>query len=267
MKSRLLVIFLCSALFTAYGAKAQVSKAWAAEAIPAKIRGNWALPDCRAYEEGLIITKHFYLKSDKDSSRFWPIDSVAKHKDYWILRIEGKERPARIEADGVLKIANLPGPAPQKWPRTWDALGIDSRHEYMGCADIPAILPDPLVRVMQHIDEIESACHDSLSAACAQTLFNAADTNKNKKISPGELKKAGAMLASIAALIENNTVSRDVMDKAIYQSMRESDRINAQRGNKDLTARDFDGFLGRTDSKPLLDALMSVGTLIPGLKP
>lgn len=267
MRSWLPVIFLCTALFTGYAAKAQViSKAWAEQDVPAKIRGNWALPDCNTYDEALIITRHFYLKSDKDGSQFWRLDVANKQKDYWVMPIEGVKRPVQLQADGVLKIGLLTGQNPEKWPRSWDGLTMDGHREYMGCVEIPAILPDPLVRVMQHIDEIESMCHESLTPSCTKLLFDIADENKNGKISLREMKSAAAMLASMAALAENNTVSRDALDKAVYQSLRETDRIAAKLGDREMTYKDFSGFLAKADSVPLREALMSVNKVIPGFK-
>src|SRR5277367_3730774 len=98
------VILLCCVLFTGYAAKAQ-----AEEDVPAKIRGNWALPDCKSYDEALIITRHFYLKSDKDGSQLWRLDAARQQKDYWVMPIEGVKRPVQVQADGVLKIALLTG--------------------------------------------------------------------------------------------------------------------------------------------------------------
>ena len=266
MKKWLPVIFLCTALFTGYAAKAQViSKAWAEQDVPAKICGNWALPDCKSYEEALIITRHFYLKSDKNGSQLWRLESIARQKDYWVMPIEGVKRPVQVQADGVLKVGLLTGSNPKNWPQSWDSLSMDGHREYMGCVEIPAILPDPLVRVMQHIDEIEAACHASLTTSCTKLLFDIADENKNGKISLREMKDAAAMLASLAALARNNTVSRDALDKAVYQSMRETDRIAKLMPNgRELTYEDFSGVLAKADSAPLHEALMSVSKIVPG---
>ena len=255
------IILICTALFTGYAAKAQ-----AQEDIPAKIRGNWALPDCRSYDEALIITRHFYLRSDKAGSRFWPLEASCKQKDYWVMSIEGEKHPIRVEADGVLKIGLLTGKPPKKWPKNWDSLMMDGRREYTGCVEVPAILPDPLVRAMKHIDEIEAACHDDLSASCTKLLFDIADENKNGKISVKEMKAAAIMLASMAALIENNTVSRETLDKTIYHSLREADRLAAQfmPKGREMTYKDFSGFLIKSDSIPLHEALLGVSALIPG---
>jgi hypothetical protein len=261
------VIILCTALFTGYAVKAQASKTTTEGDVSAKIRGNWALPDCKSYEEALIITRHFYLKSDKDGSQFWPLESLAKQKDYWVMSVEGKNHPVRIEADGVLKVGLL-DKTPKKWPKTWDSLSMDGHREYMGCVETPAILPDPLVRVMKHIDEIADACHESMSQSCTKLLFNIADENKDGKISVKEMKTAAAMLASMSALIEYNTVTRAAMDKIVYQSYRETDRIAAwlMPKGREMSYGDFSGFLAQSDSMPLHEALLGVSPLIPGFK-
>jgi len=261
MKKWLSFIFLCIALSTGYAAKAQ-----AEQEVPAKIRGNWALPDCNAYEEGVIITRHFYLRSDKDGSQLWPIAPAAKQKDYWVMPVEGVKRPVQVQADGVLNIGLMPAEFTGKWPKSWDSLQMDGHREYMGCAEIPAIIPDPLVRVMQHIDEIDTACHASLSQKCTKLLFAIADENKNGKISLKEMKTAAAMLADIAALAKNNTVTRDALDKAVYQALRETDRISAKLGGREMSYKDFISFLKKADSAQLREALKNVGTVVPGFK-
>lgn len=263
MKKWFSVIFLCTALFTGYAAKAQASKSVSEQEVPAKIRGNWALPDCGNTEEGVIINRHFYLQSNKDGSQFWPLTPVHKQKDYWLMPIEGVKRPVRLEADGVLKIG-VSDKAPKTWAARWDNLRMDDHREYMGCAEIPAIVPDPLVRVMKHMDEIESVCHARLSGACSKLLFKIADKNHNGKISREEMKDAGMMLASIAALTPTHTASRDAIDRAVYDSMRETDRIYARMGNRELSYTDFNGFVAKADSAPLRTALMNVGKVVPG---
>jgi len=261
------IVLLCTALFTGYGAKAQDVFKPGKSAVPGRMLGNWALPDCRAYDEALMITRHFYLKSNKDGSQFWPISVLMKKKDYTLLSVEGAPHPARIENDGVLKIGTPDQPV-QKWPKTWAALPMDSKREYMGCADIPAILPDPLVRVMVQIDAIESACHATLSKKCTQLLFDIADDNKNRKISLNEMKMAGAMLTGVSILIENHSATRNTLDKAFYESFRESDRIfktMSPEGNE-LSYRDFSGFL-QTDSVLLKKTLTNIGTVFPPFTP
>jgi hypothetical protein len=260
MKKWLSVIFFCLALFTGYGSKAQ------AEDVPAKIRGNWALPDCKSYDEAVIITRNYYLRSDKAGSQFWPLTLASKQKDYWVMPIEGEKRPVRLEADGVLKIGLLSPESTKKWPRNWDSLQMDGRREYMGCVEIPAIIPDPLVRVMQHIDDIKAACSTSLSSQCTKLLFKIADENKNGKISLKEMKTAAAMLADMSALASHNTVTRDALDKAVYQALRETDRIAAKLGGREMNYDDFRGFLAKADSAPLREVLKNVGVIVPGFR-
>jgi len=182
------------------------------------------------------------------------------------MPVEGEKHPVRLEADGVLKIGLLTGKPPKNWPKSWDNLTMDGHREYMGCAEIPAILPDPLVRVMQHIDEIDEACHTGLSSTCTKLLFDIADENKNGKISLKEMKTAAAMLADMAALAKNNTVSRDALDKAVYQALRETDRIAAKLGGREMIYTDFTDFLAKADSAPLREALKNVSAVVPGLR-
>lgn len=239
-----------------------------AEEVPKKIRGNWALPDCKSYDEALIITHHFYLRSDKDGSQLWLLSASDKHGDYWVMPVEGEKHPVQVTADGVLKIGLTDGATPKKWPKGWDRLQMDGHREYMGCVEIPAIIPDPLVRAMAHIDEVEKACHSSLSDSCKQLLFSIADENKNKKISLSEMKTAASMLASIAVLAKDHTANREALDKAVYQSLQETDK-NAARlmpDGREMSYKDFSDFVAKADSAPLRDALADIGKIIPGFK-
>lgn len=265
MKKWLLVILICSALFTGYAGKAQASKSVSEQEVPTKIRGNWALPDCGNTEEGVIITRHFYLQSNKDGSQLWPLTPVSARKDYWLMPVEGVTRPVRLENDGVLKIGIFDR-SPKNWPARWDKIRADDHREYMGCAEIPAIVPDPLVRVMKHMDDIESACHASLSSTCTRLLFKIADTNKNGKISREEMKDAAMMLASLAALAPNHTANRDTIDRAVYDSMRETDRVYARLGGREMRYEDFNGFVMKADSVQLRAALKNVGMIVPGFR-
>lgn len=226
------------------------------------------MPDCGRYDEALIITRHYYLQSDKNGSQFWPLSSIVKRKDYWVMPIEGQERPVMVTADGVLKIG-LPDKTPARWPRRWDKISMDGHREYTGCSDIPAILPDPLVQVMQHIDDIAAACHTSLSSsACTKLLFKIADENKNHKISLSEMKNAAAMLASMAVLAENHTASHEAMDKAVYQAMRETDQIaaRASMSGREMSYADFKGFVAKANSTLLNEALKNISAIVPGFE-
>jgi hypothetical protein len=265
MEKWLYVIFLCTALSTGYAAKAQASKSVSEQEVPTKIRGNWALPDCGNTEEGVIITRHFYLQSNKDGSQLWPLTPIRHQKDYLVMPIEGVKRPVKLEQDGILKIGMF-DKSPKTWPARWDNLRADGHREYMGCVEIPAIVPDPLVRVMKHMDDIESACHASLSGTCTKELFKIADKNHNGKISREEMKDAGMMLASLAALAPTHTASRDTIDRAVYDSMRETDRIYAKLGGRDMNYEDFKGFVAKADSAPLRAALKNIGAVVPGFK-
>ncbi len=145
---------------------------------------------------------------------------------------------------------------------------MDGHREYMGCVEIPAILPDPLVRAMKHLDEVNAACHAGFSESCTRLLFKIADENKNGKISLKEMKTTAAMLASLAALTGNNTVSRDALDKAVFQGLMETDHIAFQLApdGHEVSYKDFSGFLTKIDSAPLREALMRIGRVIPGFK-
>ncbi len=213
----------------------------------------------------MMISRRFALQSTAAGSRFWPVLVFARKKDYLVLETEGWKRPARLEEDGILKIGVLSGKAPEKWPQGWDSLKLDGRREYMRCADVPALLPDPLARVMLRIDGIGEACGADLSEGCARLLFKTADDDKNGKISIMEMKMAGAMLSGVAALVRGSEVSRSALDKTLYESVREGERIaeSMLQVKDELGPSDFSGFLPGTNSALLRNALADVGVLFP----
>ena len=116
-----------------------------AQEIPSEIQGNWASPDCGRYSEGLILSRHFYLKSTKKDMTLLPAQKDGKRADYLILSLGGDKRPIRLEDDGILKIGIY---GDKKDAKNWDDLQLDSRMEYTACPEAPSIVPKLMARLM-----------------------------------------------------------------------------------------------------------------------
>jgi len=252
------------ALFTGIAAKAQ-----AEVSIPAALQGNWASPDCGNYTEGVILTRGFYLKSTEGETAFGPVSLAGGGRDYKALNIAGNVHPVMRTEDSLLKIGNLEGFAPDVWPKTWDELALDGRNEYTGCPEAPAVIPVPLIHVMGFIDEMKKSCAVSVTQACRKLLFSIADSNKNKKISPAEIKKLGAMLFVFAPLAGGGSISTPDLEAAYKAGMDEGEKaadalLSAYDGNHsgDLDEKEL------RDISPALtggvrDALTRLSALLP----
>lgn len=76
------------------------------------------------------------------------------------------------------------------------------------------------------------------------------------------------MLAGISILIKDHHVSRHDLDKILYQSLQEGDRIAAilMPKGQELSYQDFSGLLEKAPSAPLNKALKDIGILFPGFR-
>jgi len=247
---RSLILVFCLALFTVCGAKAQEPD------IPVKMQGVWAAPDCKNVDEALILASGYGFRTDGAANTLWPLPPVTQKRDYWLMQMNGEQNPVRLEADGVLKIISMPKPE-KGWPSKWSALHTDEAQEYMGCAETPALLPEPLVRAMKHIDALAAACTGG--TGCAENFFKAADENHDGKVSLRELRNAAISLAEITKLT-HGTASRDALDKSTFVALREADALS---GGRSLTAEDF----SRLSSPFLEQTLAEIKYFITGQTP
>lgn len=201
MQKRLIApfIFLIAALCSWNGGKAQAS-----DAIPETIQRNWALPDCGNYDEALILSRFFYLKSTEKDMTLLPVALDKSQKDYWILDLGGAETPVQLQEDGVLKIGTW-GDG-RKSGKKWDDLSIAGSSEYTGCSEAPKLVPKVMLRLMRYIDRIKDQCTVSVSNECAVVLFKLADEDASKKLTKKEIQKAVASTIIFAELAEKKTL-------------------------------------------------------------
>ncbi len=242
--------------------------------MPARMQGDWAMPDCRSYNKALVITRRFYLQTDNENTQFRPIAPLAAKKDYWLIPVAGVVRPVKVTADGQLTIGILVGGIldggnPVRWPQRWKGLTLNDRQEYMACAITPTILQPPLVRVMKHIGRIAAVCHANMTADCEHLLFGIADENHDGKISPQEMQSAAVMLGDMALLVKKRTVGNAALARADKTNAREAGRLAKRFMPKGggMTYADFQRFVEKAQSERLDAALRAIAMLIPGFRP
>jgi hypothetical protein len=246
--SFLLAITLWCTLFTGYSAKAQAESFGN---IPLKIQGDWALPDCRHYDEALILTQHFYLKSTKGGNSFFPANYAARGKT---LELAGKKQGIQLEEDGVLRFLN-------------------DKTEYMGCADTPTIIPNIMARFMRYVDRIKAQCTLDVSNDCTRVLFKMTDVNGNGKITADEIKRTFANALLFAELAEKQTLTTKEAITIVKLAKSEGQKIsNALMMTQDKNRSkdiDFNELTENTVVPPqpiIREMLLKAGKIFPAFK-
>lgn len=246
--SFLLTFTLWCTLFTGYSAKAQAESFGN---IPLKVQGYWAVPDCRHYDEALVLTQHFYLKSTKAGNSFFPAEYAARGKT---LEMAGKKQGIQLEEDGVLKF-------------------LGDKTDYMGCADTPTIIPNIMARFMRYIDRIKTQCTLGVSNDCARVLFKMTDVNGNGKITADEIKRTFANALLFAELADKQDLTTKEEIAIVKIAKVEGQKIsNALMMTQDKNhSKDID-FNELTDNtivppQPIIkDMLLKAGKIIPAFK-
>lgn len=240
-----------------------------AQELPSKIQGNWASPDCGRYSEGLILSRHFYLKSTKKDMTLLPARKTGEKADYLILSLGGEQRPTRLEDDGILKIGVYGEKAAAK---NWDDLQLDSHMEYTACTDAPAIVPKMMARLMRYIDRIGDQCTVSLKNDCARVLFKMTDANSDKKITPSEIKRTVANALLFGELAARKTVPDASSEKLVALSKTEGQKIADDLMKKDANKSgnlDYNELVENFTPPELpivKETLLKMGNLLPAFK-
>lgn len=260
-----LFIFLIAALSSGYQGKAQAS-----DAVPQKIQRNWALPDCGKYEEALVLSRFFYLKSTKNDMTLLPAELGREQKDYWLIDLGGEETPVRLEEDGVLKVGALGGNAKKA---KWDDLTLEQTREYTGCVEPPKLVPSVMLRLMRYIDRIKDQCTISVTNECAGVLFKLADEDQSKKLSKKEMQKAVAATLIFAELAERRTLPDKETLALIKKSKADGEAIAdalLKTYDKDKSKSvDYNELMHDFHAPPLpivKETLVKAGALLPSFK-
>lgn len=266
-----LLFFLIALCFNWNTAKAQELAA-----LPDQIQGNWALPDCGTYDEALVFSRYFYLRSLNDTQTLLPAGLERQAEDYAILSLKDQKAPIRFENDGILTIAVLeaaPARRVRNWPNDWEKLPIDQTIEYTGCTDAPTVVPQNLQRLMRYIDRIQAACTVSLSNDCTRVLFKYADTNHDNKIDRTELQKGLVNLAFLSELAGGAPVTVEQGRQAV-EAMRTEEAGIVQTliatydtdQSKDLDYNEIVADVA-VPALPLVQAMLDkIGALLPAFK-
>jgi hypothetical protein len=266
-----LLFFLIALSFSWNTAKAQEL-----DALPAKIQGNWALPDCGIYDEALVFSRYFYLRSTKDSQTLLPAGVERDSGDYTILSLKDQKAPVQLENDGILTMAVLNEPPARRvrnWPTKWEKLPIEQTVEYTACTEPPSLIPQSMLRLMRYIDRVRDQCTLSVTNDCARVMFKFADDDSNQKITRGEIKTALVSMTLFSELALNGTLSLEEGRKAIDHAKLESDNIAdklfAQYDINKSGSLDYNELMENftaPDAPIIRNILEKSGNLLPALK-
>lgn len=218
-----LLFFLIALCFSWNTAKAQ-----GLAALPDKIRGNWALPDCGSYDEALVFSRYFYLRSTLDSQNLLPAGMERQAEDYAILSLKDQKAPVQFENDGILTLGVLEHPPARlvrNWPKTWEKLEIDQSIEYTACTETPSIVPPSMQRLMRYIDRIQNECNISVENDCMRVLFKFVDDDNSNTITKQEIKQSLVSLAMFAELSSGNILHLEDGRKAVERAKVAGDDI------------------------------------------
>ncbi len=266
-----LLFFLIALSFSWNTAKAQEL-----DALPAKIQGNWALPDCGIYDEALVFSRYFYLRSTKDSQTLLPAGVERDSGDYTILSLKDQKAPVQLENDGILTMAVLSEPPARRvrnWPTKWEKLPIDQTVEYTACTEPPSLIPQSMLRLMRYIDRVRDQCTLSVTNDCARVMFKFADDDSNQKISRGEIKTALVSMRLFSELALYGTLSledgRKAIDHAKLESDNIADKLFAQYDINKSGSLDYNELMENftaPDAPIIREILEKSGNLLPALK-
>lgn len=233
MMRRLIVVFtyfLIALCFSGNMAKAQELAA-----LPDKIQGNWALPDCGIYDEALLFTRHFYLKSSSGGLSLEPAGLERESDDYLILSLGSTVAPVQVENDGIMTLGILEKPPAKRtrnWPRLWEKLPHDQSVEYTSCTEAPTVVPKNMARLMRFVDRLREACAVTDSKDCARVAFKLADSDNNKRLGQGEILAATESLMLFAEMGAKQQLSAEEIKAIKTRAAEEGHAIAA-----DLLAR------------------------------
>jgi|GEM_PF-1392249 len=252
------------------------AKAQELDALPAKIQGNWALPDCGIYDEALVFSRYFYLRSTKDTQTLLPAGMERDSGDYTILSLKDQKAPVQLENDGILTMAVLSEPPARRvrnWPTKWEKLPIDQTVEYTACTEPPSLIPQSMLRLMRYIDRVRDQCTMSITNDCARVMFKFADDDSNQKITRTEIKTSLVSMMLFAELSQSGTLSvedgRKAIDRAKLESDSIADKLFTQYDQNKSGALDYNELMENftaPDAPIIREILEKSGNLLPAMK-
>lgn len=253
--SAAIIYFLIVLSFSGNMAKAQELTQ-----VPAQIQGNWALPDCGIYDEALLLTRYFYLKSTREGISLHPAGLERQAEDYMILSLGGAIAPVQTENDGILTLAMLekiPAKRARNWPRLWEKLPVEQTQQYAACDHVPDVVPANMARLMRYADRLREACSITGEQNCARVIFKFADNDNNQKVGMPEIISATHSLMIFAEMgAATKPLTKDDLLKIKNRAAREGAKIA-----DDLLAR-YD-----TNKSGDLDYNETVGDVTPPALP
>lgn len=237
-----------------------MAKAQELTAVPDQIQGNWALPNCGIYEEALLFTRYFYLKSSDAGLSLRPAGLKQEAGDYTILSLAGAAAPVQLASPKILSLALLqqaPAKRIRYWPQMWEKLPHSETLKYESCKKPSNWVPPNMLRLMRYADRLRDACSITGDKNCARVIFKFADSDNDKKVGLPEIVSATHSLMLFAEL----AAARGVTSQSDLAKIKNRAAIEGGKIADDLLAR-YD-----TNKSGDLDYNETVGDVTPPMLP
>lgn len=239
--------------------------------IPEEIQGNWSLPDCRRQEQIMVYGDGYILKIMPEFVSLYETTAIGKGEGYHILKINDSEEIAvSLSSDGLMDVGYPASGEKIPSGKVWDDLSFDRNEEYSHCIEILNARHQSGFSAMGHLNTVLGACSDPESATCSTTLFNAADTNGDKKLTQEEMLRAGLMLAYITHAADSAAVMQGELEQAMKTARTEitgiarelMSALDADK-SKSLTLAEFDAPTARPAAAYFTSLMNQAKNLFP----
>lgn len=229
-----------------------IAKAQELTAVPDQIQGNWALPNCGIYEEALLFTRYFYLKSSGAGLSLRSAGMRQEAGDYMILSLAGSAAPVQVGDDRILSLALLqqaPAKRIRYWPQMWEKLPHGETLKYQSCKKPSNWVPANMLRLMRYADRLREACSITSDRNCARVIFKFADSDNDKKIGLPEIVSAthSLMLFAELAAAQGPTGADDlkkIKDRAAMEGGKIADDLLARYDTNKSGDLDYNETMG-----------------------
>ena len=156
-------------------------------AMPEKMKGLWAIPDCRHPDQFIYHSDRHVLYLTKEDVQLKSLSYYKTPHNYGMLNVEDDAYPVTIHEDGLLEIGILAEGKKLNPKHGWADLPIDQRREYTRCED--SIMPPHNIATgaLEVLDVLEGHCGKTDSEQCKSAIFNQADINGDMRIQQDEI--------------------------------------------------------------------------------
>lgn len=172
--------------------------------LPPEYRALWAAPSCAAATQIVAVSAHFILSAAPDNARIDPVSVRARGDDYIKVTQGGEDFFLTLETPAAMTITALKirnGIWPERLDPFSPALSV---RKFEKCDTVPAAAnwnsthPDGIA-AFAVLDRLLRACAAaSMTADCAERLFEIADLNHDALLDYREMAVAWRRIAYVA---------------------------------------------------------------------